>query len=752
MHKVVSASVEIEKAYMKGKQTTPMVSGYFMLLRTKVLHIVRLHWFAIVAVVSFMAFAAYYMGPSVTACNDTVYGFGDNTAGPIWKFGLPGGQTPLGNFQDYTNHPYGESLYSPIGYSLLLQSTLIWALERIAGPVCGYNLVNFIGFVSSALVMCAFVYWLVRKRWIAFLAGYAVAFAPYFQYKVGGHPSYGYQALLVGVLWLMFKVIKEQKKRDVFLLAGLTAACFYWDPYFSLLVSMIVGPIFIVWGLYSWWLLRKRNAANAGAKNRTVTVAQLKCLLLVVGMLSVLLLPLVAVRVLASNQISGYVSSTRSDGMTDAIFCSNRPWDYVIPADDNWFVGKFLSPSFSQKIQSLRRLCNPSEYNVSVSLVVLAVVSVGFVIFVWEKLNRRKLFKDAPSRMNYKFIVLAVLAMVFMTAMLALPPMLGNLKFPSYVMLQVMDAWRILARLFIVIHIGLITFMAIVLYYFSNQKFVTKAWQRAVLILIVFSLIFVQYQAFAPLSGSRVTFSYSKDVPQIYKWLRDQKNIDYIVAYPLDKVAESEAVSHYLTFQRIHGKKLLNSALPNSPDERLRFSIKDLTDPQTLPILRQLGVDAVAIHGLTQEELEKVPGVRVLKYEVFQSAITGGKIAIVAIDPGPKQEYVIVLEDKFPINGHIMKSAIEVEFEAEQKAVIRIRDVIEDGQRRTEKVCFEAKMADPNDKDILTVKATDGKVLAGPIGLGAAYTPISFTLPEGKEAILVNKTGHNMRLNNIGCK
>ncbi|MDB5185585.1 MAG: hypothetical protein JWL85_108, partial [Candidatus Saccharibacteria bacterium] len=488
--------------------------------------------YAIMAVLVYIAFAAYYMGPSITACTDTVYGFGDNTAGPIWKYSLPGGQSPIGGFEDYTNHPYGENLYTPVTVSNVLQSTVLWGFAKVAGPVCGYNLMNLTGFVVSAAGMFGFIYWLTRNRWIALLAGYVVSFTPYFQYKVGGHPSYGYHVLLIGTVWLFFKLLKERRKRDAVFLGLVAGACFSWDPYFTLLMVSTLIPLGIAWLLYGWWSVRK--ATNPAQKNvKAAFVQQAKLLGISAAIIAVFMMPLVAVRISMSSQINNYVSGSRGNVMQDAMYCSILPWDHVLPADDNWFIGKFVAPSFSEKMRVFRHQCNPSEYNVGLSAAVLAVISLGLVIFIWEKVNGRRLFARKGVDHDYRFVMFALAAMIIFAAALAMPPTLGKLKFPFYYLLQLTDTWRIPNRLYLVINIGMTVLFAIVLTYAAQLKFFAgRKWRSIVALLLVFALIFAQYQAFAPLHGSRATFSYSKDMSQIYSWLKDQKDIHYIAAYP----------------------------------------------------------------------------------------------------------------------------------------------------------------------------------------------------------------------------
>ena len=119
---------------------------------------------------SYLLVACYYMTPQVLHCQTVVYGFGDSTGGPIWRFSVDP-SNPLWGFEHVTNYPYGESLSSPVNYSGLLQYTLFWLFARIAGPVCGYNVLNIVGFVSTAAAMYGFIFWLTRRKSLAWLAG-----------------------------------------------------------------------------------------------------------------------------------------------------------------------------------------------------------------------------------------------------------------------------------------------------------------------------------------------------------------------------------------------------------------------------------------------------------------------------------------------------------------------------------------------------------------------------------------------------
>ncbi len=692
------------------------------------------------AILVYLCIAVYYLGPSVTRCTSVTYGFGDNTAGPIWQFeSFP--NNPIGGFITQTNYPVGENISNPVSYSFILQKTFIWGAQKIAGPICGYNLVNLVGFVFSATAMFCFVYWLTRNKWIALFAGYVVSFAPYFQFKVGGHPSYGYQGLLILSVWMFLRTYIEKRKSSMIAFVFITAACFYWDPYFSLLVFTALAPVVLVACFTGVYKNRSRNFSQIINSLRPVILG---CLGVIV-----LLIPLVSVNVKYKDAIASYATGARGNLMEAANKCGNLPTDYFIPPDANYFFSIILGPKYGEKVQILRHGCNTSEQNVAIGYAIMLVVLFGGTVFAWEVLNKRK--NPISGLIAGKFEVWSgLILMAIFSAILALPPSIGPIKTPTYLLLSNVQIWRILSREFIVFQIAIVGIFSLLLLYFSKSGILIK---RKILKIILFILLVLataaQYQTAKPFSGSTATFDYSKNTPEIYSWIAVQDDIRVIADYPLDKVGESEASSYYLTAQTTHKKSLLNSSLPNSPQETRRFSIKDISDPQTLPVLRALGVDTLIVHGISKQELLKINDIEILRYEDIVDKFNGGALAVARIKPGEVADSVVVLEKGFPINGGIMKNAINIEYEVINNAELSTQklDKTKGGLRD---VCFEAKMADEKDTDTLQIIDDKGNILKRQT-LSGQYSAIYFKANYGQKIRLSNITGHNMRINNLGC-
>ena len=707
-------------------------------------------------VLSYLFFTVFYMGPSVWKCNDTLYGFGDNTAGPVWKFGLEPTQAPLGSFENATNYPVGENLYSPTNYSLSGQSLMIWGSSKMLGPVCGYNSINIAGFVLSALVMFGFIYAITKNKWIAWLSGYAVSFSPYYQMKIGGHPGYGYQAFLIGSAWALYNLIKKRRSRDIIIFASVTAFCFYFDPYFSLLASSIVVPLVLVWfGL----LITKKL-------HRSITneyfVQNIKIASKAFAVTLILILPLVFVTLKNAKQISTSVAASRGNVLFEARACSNYPHEYLAP----FVLHPVFERLYGSKTDYMKMIdaihngfsCGIGEDTIGLSLVIIFITGVGLIIIGWEKINKRKL--GLGLGYDEDLVLCGMVVVLLAAVLLAIPParVLGRFPTPAYLLLKVTPTWRTLTRLYVVVNFAVITLFSVAMLYFTKY-FQKNKRLLVVMFLLVTLVVIIEYQAFKPFTGNSLsTFSYSKDVPAAYTWLGKQKDMSIVAEYPLEKAGgESNAMAYYLSMQIAHKKKLFNGNIPTSHEEEIKASLKDISDPQTVDVLGALGIDAVVIHGVDESIIRSISGLEVV-YSAPQSAfnllaftplVTHDNVVIAKIRKSKKSE-MLVFQKGFVRNTNIIKSAVDWSYEAinNSEMIISLLPGNSTKQKLATPQCFKVEMAAAGDLANLTIFA-DGKIFD--FGqLSSAYRPISIMAQNNIK--LSNSTGHNMRVSDLGCE
>lgn len=704
---------------------------------------------------SYVFFTLMYMGPSVWDCKNTVYGFGDNTAGPIWRYQLEPKQSPIGGYQNQTNYPVGETQYSPTNYSLIGQSTLIWGTSRAFGPICGYNVVNILGFIASAAVMFGFILALTGNVWIAWLAGYAVSFSPYYQMKVGGHPGYGYQALLIGCAWAFFNLLKRRRRRDAVILSAVAAVTFYFDPYFSLLGSLTLGTLGVGWAAASWW------RTKTDKKQKQVVVLQFKQLLFAAALLVAFLLPLVGVIVKNGEKVSTTVAALRGNVLFEAKSCSNLPHEYALPFVLHPVFRRVLGgDDYVKSVDVLHNgfTCGIGEDTVGVSMTILTVTGIGFIIFIWERLNKRKI----PLRLGYdtRTVVVAISLLIIGAVALGLPPakIAGDIPTPAYVLLKLTTTWRTLTRMYVLVNIGIITLFSIILlaarvYFSAHKKLLTAAF------VLLFLGVFIEYMAFSPFKGNELSsFNYQRDVPPVYSWLKGQDSIRVIAEYPLEKAGgESNAMAYYLSMQMIHKKQLFNGNDPLSYEEELRNSLKDITDPHTLAVLSAVGVDTVVVHGVAESDLASVPGLEVVHVEpqapfnilAYTPLVKKDNTVVARITAAPAAA-MLRFDSGFARNATIIHSAADWEYEVLNNAKMSVVS-FPGGPEITgqpTRQCFAIRLAAENDSGQITISA-DGENTQTVV---ASSSYMYVETMAGRSIVLTTSAGQNMRIKDLGCK
>lgn len=693
------------------------------------------------------------MGPSITHCTDRLNGLGDSTAGPVWENSLKPSQPLSGGYEGTTNYPVGDNLHSPVRYSAIGQSVLMKLNAKIVGPVCGYNLFNFSSYLFTAITMFAFIYYLTKSRWIALMAGYAVAYTPYIQSKIGGHPSYGFAGLLILALWLTIHIFKNPKYLYGVLLALIVAFSMSFDPYFVLLTATVLVPVVLVWFAY----ITARVIQGNETKENYLQIIKIFS----VALLGVIILisPLIYVRLAKSAEIDKSTNNSRGNVLVTAQQCSNLPLDYLLPDPRNQLLAEKIK-NYTQRNINLRHWCGFGESRVSVSLVAMTVIGMGLIIILWEVLNNRR--TKLASKIEYKPPIILINSIILMgaVAMLAgMPPNVHGYTTLSGVILKLTATWRVFAREYIVINLATIVLFAIVLRFFSIAKFRYRRVLMPVGYVFIFMGILIEYQITTPFLP--LTFSYKNDTPNIYKSLRLDSDVYAIAEYPVDRIGiEYDSTIYYLTMQKVHQKKIFNSASSNDIRENIHIAMKDLTDPQTIPALRATGVDHIIVHDVNIDDLKsKVPDLQIITQEnpaIFGlTMVRPGKtnnMVLAKIKDGPKLQELLVINKGFTVNLPIQTNPLDVQFEILQDAELGVSPVISDKKSSAVGLrCFEAKMSAPEDRAMLAV-LVNGQESQNTELNGKQYSSIQIIAKEGDVIRLRNSTGHNMRLNNLGCK
>lgn len=722
---------------------------YKNLSKSKVFLYLKRNWFNFFAIIIFIFFTFYYMGPGFSDCKNSIYGFGDSTAGPIWRNSLQPEQPLFGGPETKTNYPYGESLYSPVVFAASVQTVSMGAMSQVVGPVCAYNIYNIVGYVFTAAIMYFFIRYLTKNRWIALLAGYAVSFTPYVQSKIGGHPNYAFAGVLIAIIWLMIHLLLYRKVWTGILLGFTVAFCAYLDPYFTLLAATVILPVIFVWLL----TVRKR-IVKILKKPALLERKRIIPLVLAIATFAVVLAPLAVIRIKDAGTIDKTVSKSRGNILAAAQQCSNLPLDYLLPDPTNRPVVDMLGPGYTKKNIEHRSWCGYAESRVSLSLTLIFATILALVLVLWEKLNRHK-NRETVLAYNKKLVIASISCIGIAAVLLGLPPYIHGVIMPSGVVLMITEMWRIFAREYMVVNIALVIGAAISLYYFAISKALEKrSITKAILFGLVALGVFLEYQINYPFSP--MTFNYTRDIPGVYIDIKNDSTANVIAEYPMDRIGvEYDSVVYYMTMQSVHMKSMVNSVLSTDSRESTHAALKDLSDPQTIPALRYLGVDRVVVHGegiddivsKTNNQLQPLIYSDPTVYALTMVRDDDTKrIVLTKLASGTIYSNILTIEQGEVINLPLIQSPINTEYEVLNGVVLgetKLGNKVYKG-----KACFDIKMSAL--KDVGRLNVYKNGVFNQAAQIDSTYKSIMIDgITSSDKILLKNDKGFNMRLNNL---
>lgn len=571
------------------------------------------------AFVTYALCTLFYMGGAATNCTGSLLSFpGDNTAGLIALFSVDNHDPWFGR-SDVFSYPYGEALGLPTHITAQTLFIPFWAIAKLVGPICSFNILTMIGFMSAALMTFGFVRWLYRGHFfVALLAGFAVAFTPYLQIKTGVHLSYVFEAFFVAVIWLFVALWRDPTWKKAVLLGLSVALCAYTDGYFILLASVLVASLVLGAMGYEYWTHRRTVQAQLINRLKLLMIAGLTAFVCAV--------PVAYVVTHASGQINQLLVSQRDSIANEAQVYGARPLEYITPNAMN----PILDHVFGDYASRNNHGSNPAENVLSLSLTMVAL-AVFFVIVTYRRRSQKQ--KRIPDAAFITVVFGTVAAAAFL---ISLPPKLGPFIMPSYILIHVVDLWRVFARLSVIVNIAVVILasggLILLLDHLKGQ------WRRVAVVAAICALVFVEYLTFVP---PRMTSGYSQ-VPELYYWLKTQSQYKEIAEYPLDELGTSGNPVFYNTYQRIHGKKMLNGMANEDAPHFARLALRELKNPQTVPALRSLGIDFITIHAPSYPG--DIPGLKLVHQSPEKQLTTDNKPNIVwgyAVEPGVQGSYMI---------------------------------------------------------------------------------------------------------------
>lgn len=530
-----------------------------------------------------------YMGRAITDCSSTVLGVpGDGTSGAVWLNWAWGrnGNGPFAATQHLTGGGIGDALWQPVMIVNSGWSLPMYVLGQIFGPVCGYNLVIAFGFVSTGVGMWLLAHYLTRSRLVSLLAAVTYAFSGFTQEKAGAHVSgvmlAYFPVLVLALLWLW----RRPSLRRAALVALPWAALAYVDGYylafsFVLVFGMLVGTAAAV-------VVRHPKTArwpDVWRTTRWTVIAGLGTL--------VLLIPFAWITL--SDQTA--INAERERTLAETVRFSARPLEYLVPPDSNPLFDFWSAPWRRANLHA----SNFVETTIYLGWVPLSLAAFAVVGAIVRHRRTRRVLVDPSGEVFVP--VAALLGCGLVAFVCSLSPqfqILGvDVVMPSRIIRSVLPQMRVFSRLFVVVHSAVVALAAIgaarLLVMVSRSS-----WRRLATLVVAMACL---AESLTGKLGSPEVWSY-RQTPEVYRTLGDDESVSLVVRYPIATLDEQDKLIY--SFQPEMDKPMLNALSDSASSDDaadITRGLAALTDPQTVPALRALGVDTIVVEVQSQGEV-----------------------------------------------------------------------------------------------------------------------------------------------------
>lgn len=473
------------------------------------------------------------------------------------------GVGPLSNAVTHEeNAPFGVTLPGATSLPQIAIEGPMQVIGKVTGSeVLAFNLAVLSGVILSALACFLLCWYITRNHCAAGVAGVAYGFNPWILERAAGHVHFTHLwSLCLVVLALI--MIREGRGRPAWLLlAGATVFGLYTNTYFALFIGVILAA-FILADL-GGALVRRTGTARAALRRGALAA----------GIYVAALIPQAIVSVVERSKIDELLVGTRS--AEDSYYYGARWWEWLVPSESHPFFRRWTE---SFRLSHLH-LSNPGETNIYLGLSVIALALVGVVATV---VARRR--ADGPGWVAWFAGSLVVVG--FITSLPSHVPVLGHdVPMPAALLHHVVEPWRVYARLFAVVAIGVAILAALGVTWLLG-RLPARAWPVATAVLAAV----VAYD----LAASHTHFS-TANTP-IYDLLSRQTDDAARVEYPLVPPTSGRHLA-YIFYTEGSGHPLMNGGRPGTVEAGIQGRLADPTRRFVAPALAALGVRWAIVHG-----------------------------------------------------------------------------------------------------------------------------------------------------------
>jgi hypothetical protein len=536
----------------------------------------------LLATVAYFAATAVAMWPALSDLSNTIMSIGapstPTTTGtwPALVFPvLPAFATHIPLMPGSNGFPGWEAAWTAdLGW--MLPERL---LAVLAGAPGAWTLALAFGFVADGLAMFGLVRWLTRRDWIAFVAGLLYAFSPFHVAASYMHAGYVYSFIFPLILWAGLALLQRPTLRRALVFGLSLGLAGYFDGYY-----LLFAPLFTISIVVAGLLWAKRLGLTMSALAKQFAAAAGVALAVAAPLLIVYLADSSQVgREIGQHTLRSLTSSGTSMSMYFVPWPNSLAWGWLT---HSWFLDSSrVGPPIGGWLYLGGVVLLLALAPLVVSLTLRGLPWVSETSLTWQRYPA-----DALHSLRLPLRFLAP-ALIFISGILilcsfawfgpipGLPALIYNLR----------PYWLAYGGLGVAIDAVVILAAAISLAILATSR---RTWLAPVLAML------------AILDGTAI-FPWSswsaRDLPAAYSWLALHPTSGPVAVYPLP--SRLVALKVPWAFRSVVRHSLFFAHQPNLAQDQLLYGLADITDPQTIPTLRAVGVSYVVIdkalyHGI----------------------------------------------------------------------------------------------------------------------------------------------------------
>ncbi len=549
----------------------------------------------------YFGFSILLTYPLVFKMNSAVYGpfYNTDVRGTIWSLWWL--RYSALHHIDYNNCFFlGAPFWVNFGFMPILGINFLFSrlMVVLAGYIVSVNLLTLFGFALTGLFGYLLAYSLIKNKTAAFISGFIFAFCPYHLNKVMEFTYVFLGTWFVLYVYSLFRIKEQSGLWPIMLAAFSFTMTVVFCAYYGFFAFVFTAGLLIFCFLYQW---RNKLVDLRTAQKRRELLARARKSLRFVKSIAVVLVLFILLNAQSLWGILSRMFFSHADTASGAsvsfarpldylIAQSARPLSYLLPASTHPVFGSFTEKMFGSIFYG-RGFREQTLYLGAIPLI------LAFTAFRQWKRKRAnpKIYPDYHAS-GENFFIGFFIFMGWFAFLCSLPPFLDigifKIYFPSYYFYKILPMFRAYARFGMVVMLCVAVLAGYGLrYIFGNIK---SKNIRFLFTSIVFLAILFEFTNVPP---SRVTDILK--IPPVYAWLKDQTG-DFIIAeYPMAAVSSGEAWEKYdyLYYQTIHQKRMVNGAMQGTKAFEIRRKISKIDDPQTIAILKEMGVEYVIFHS-----------------------------------------------------------------------------------------------------------------------------------------------------------